>query len=117
MADASVPFDPYDRPPTLWQRYPQLGWSLAVFALSTLLTYVAFPPVNTGDAAYALAVPALLWAYRRPTFRLFAGTVLGAQVLAWTLLFGWLHNVSWVGMFLLGPFVGLLVGVWYLAAW
>jgi apolipoprotein N-acyltransferase len=82
-----------------------------------LLAYVAFPPVNTGDAGYALAVPALLWAYRRPTFRVYAWTVLGAHVLAWTLLFGWLHNVSWVGMFLLGPFIGLIVGSWYLAAW
>lgn len=117
MADTPATFDPYDLPPTLWQRHPQLAWALAVFALTALLTYVAFPPVNTGDAAYALAVPALLWAYRRPAFRVFAGTVLGAQVLAWTLLFGWLHHVTWVGMFLLGPFIGLLVGVWYLAAW
>jgi apolipoprotein N-acyltransferase len=109
--------DPYDRPPTLWQRYPQLAWTLAVFGLTALLAFVTFPPVNTGDAAYALAVPALLWAYRRPTFRIYAWTVLGAHVLAWTLLFGWLHNVSWVGMFLLGPFIGLLVGSWYLAAW
>lgn len=109
--------DPYDKPPTLWQRYPQLAWALAVFGLTALLAYVAFPPVNTGDAAYALAVPALLWAYRRPTFRVFAWTVLGAHVLAWTLLFGWLHNVSWMGMLLLGPFIGLIVGSWYLAAW
>jgi len=109
--------DPYDMPPTLWQRHPQLGWALAVFGLTAVLAYVAFPPVNTGDAAYALAVPALLWAYRRPAFRVYAGTVLGAHVLAWTLLFGWLHNVSWVGMLLLGPFIGLIVGSWYLAAW
>ncbi|MBI2498587.1 MAG: apolipoprotein N-acyltransferase, partial [Opitutae bacterium] len=113
----SISPDPYDVPPTLWQRHPQLGWALAAFGLSALLTYVAFPPVNTGDAAYALAVPALLWAYRRPAFCVFAWSVLGAQVLAWTLLLGWLHNVSWVGLFLLGPFIGLLVGSWYLAAW
>ncbi|MDI1248958.1 MAG: apolipoprotein N-acyltransferase [Lacunisphaera sp.] len=117
MSDASALPDPYDRPPTLWQRYPQLAWGLAVFGLTALLAYVAFPPVNTGDAGYALAVPALLWAYRRPTFRVYAWTVLGAHVLAWTLLFGWLHNVSWVGMLLLGPFIGLIVGSWYLAAW
>lgn len=117
MSDASALPDPYDRPPTLWQRYPQLAWGLAVFGLTALLAYVAFPPVNTGDAGYALAVPALLWAYRRPTFRVFAWVVLGAHVLAWTLLFGWLHNVSWVGMLLLGPFIGLIVGSWYLAAW
>jgi apolipoprotein N-acyltransferase len=117
MADMPASPDPYDVPPTLWQRYPQLAWSLIVFALTALLAYVAFPPVNTGDAAYALAVPALLWAYRRPPFRIFAWTVLGAHVLAWTLILGWLHNVSWVGLFLLGPFIGLIVGLWYLAAW
>jgi apolipoprotein N-acyltransferase len=117
MADTSTAPDPYEPRPTLWQRHPQLAWALAVFGLTALLAFVTFPPVNTGDAAYALAVPALLWAYRRPPFRLFAGIVLGAQVLAWTLLFGWLHNVSWAGLFLLGPFIGLLVGSWYLAAW
>ena len=116
MADAPAHFDPYDRPPTIWQRHPQLAWGLVVFALSALLTYVAFPPVDAGDAGYVLAVPALLWAYRRPAFRVYAWTVLGAQVLAWILLLGWLHNVSWVGLFLLGPFVGLLVGLWYVAA-
>ncbi len=117
MTDTPAIPDPYDVPPTLWQRHPHLAWGLAAFGLTALLTFVAFPPVNTGDAAYALAVPALLWAYRRPPFRVYAWVVLGASVLAWTLLFGWLHNVSWLGMFLLGPFIGLLVGSWYLAAW
>jgi apolipoprotein N-acyltransferase len=109
--------DPYEPQRTLWQRQPHLGWALAVFALTVLFTYVAFPPVNTGDAAYALAVPAILWAYRGPSFRLYAGVVLGAQVVAWTALLGWLHHVTWVGLFLLGPFVGLLIGSWFLAAW
>ena len=82
-----------------------------------MLTYVAFPPYSVGEAAYVFAVPLLLWAYRRPPFKIFAWTVVGAQVVAWTLLLGWLHNVTWVGLFLLGPFVGLIIGVWYLAAW
>lgn len=117
MADPLAEPDPYAPRPTLWQRHPQLGWVLAVFGFTVFLTYVAFPPVSTGEAAYVLALPAILWAYRRPSFRLFAWTVLGAQVTAWTALLGWLHNVTWVGLFLLGPFVGLLVGSWFLAAW
>jgi apolipoprotein N-acyltransferase len=109
--------DPYDAPPGLWRRHPHLAWALAVFATTVLLTYVAFPPVSTGEAAYALALPAVLWAYRRPSFKLYAGVVLGAQAVAWTALLGWLHNVTWVGLFLLGPFIGLIVGSWWLAAW
>ncbi len=114
---SAQPPDPYDPQPNFWQRRPGLGWVLAVSVLTALLTYVAFPPVNTGEAAYVFALPAVLWAYRRPAFRVFAWTVLAAQVVAWTLLLWWLHNVTWVGLFLLGPFIGLIIGSWYLAAW
>jgi apolipoprotein N-acyltransferase len=109
--------DPYEPKPTLWQRRPNLGWILAVFGFTVFLTYISFPPVNTGEAAYVLALPAILWAYRKPAFRMYAFTVLGAQAVAWTMLLGWLNNVTWVGLFLLGPFVGLLTGLWYLAVW
>jgi apolipoprotein N-acyltransferase len=115
-APTSAP-DPYEPVPTLWQRHPQLGWVLMVFGLTAFLAFAAFPPLNIGDAGYALAIPAVLWAYRRPPFRLYAWTVLGAQVLAWILLFSWLHHVTVLGPVLLGPFVGLLTGVWYLAVW
>lgn len=117
MAATTPVDDPYNPKPTLWQRHPQLAWVLAVFAFTVFLTYVSFPPVNTGEAAYVLALPAILWAYRKPAFKLFAWTVLGAQVVAWTLLLGWLHNVTWGGLFLLGPFMGLIVGSWFLAMW
>ena len=117
MPVVPVPADPYEPVPTFWQRYPLLGWVLGVFGFTVFLTYAAFPPFNTGEAAYVFALPAVLWAYRRPSFKHFAWTVLGAQVVAWTLLLGWLHNVTWLGPFLLGPFVGLLIGLWYLAAW
>jgi apolipoprotein N-acyltransferase len=117
MADTHPEPDPYDPKPTLWQRHPNLGWVLAVFGFTVLLTYIAFPPVSTGGAAYVLALPALLWAHRKPAFRIFAGTVLAAQMVAWTLLLWWLHHVTWFGLFLLGPFVGLLIGSWFLAAW
>lgn len=117
MADDPAMSDPYAPSPTLWQRHPQLAWGLAVFATTLLLTMAAFPPINAGEAAYALAVPAVLWAYRRPAFKPYALVVLGSQVVAWTILLGWLHNVTWAGLLLLGPFVGLIVGGWFLAAW
>ena len=63
-----------------------------------------------------LAVPALFWAYLRPAFKLFAFTVLGAQAVAWTILLAWLHNVTLGGLLLLGPFIGVWIGVWFLAA-
>lgn len=109
--------DPYAERPSLGQRYPLLGWPLAVFVATVFLACASFPPINVGEAAFIFALPAVLWAYKKPGFRVFAWTVLGAQAVAWTLILGWLHNVTWGGLFLLGPFVGLLVGVWYLAVW
>jgi apolipoprotein N-acyltransferase len=116
-AETSVPLDPYAPRLTLWQRHPHLGWGLAVFALTVVLTYVAFPPVNIGEAGYVMLLPAALWAYRRPKFKPFVWAVLGAQIVAWTWLLGWVSNVSWLGLALLGPVVGLLNGAWFLAAW
>ncbi len=109
--------DPYAPRPTFWQRHPQVVWGLAVLVWTTVFTVVAFPPANGGEAAYIFALPALLWAYRKPGLKLYALAVLGAQVVAWTILLGWLHHVTWAGLLLLGPFVGLLVGSWFLAAW
>jgi len=117
MADPTAVQDPYAPAPTLWQRHPSLGWVLAVFVFTVALMLLAFPPIDKGEAAYVLALPAILWAHRQPAFRTFAWTVLGAQAVAWTILLWWLHNVTWAGLFLLGPFVGLITGVWYLAAW
>jgi apolipoprotein N-acyltransferase len=117
MANSAESPDPYAPSPTLWQRHPQLAWGLAVFVLTALLTVAAFPPINAGEAAYALTVPAVLWAYRRPAFKAYALAVLGGQMVAWTILLGWLHHVTWAGLLLLGPFVGLIVGLWFLAAW
>ncbi|HET7535125.1 MAG TPA: apolipoprotein N-acyltransferase, partial [Candidatus Didemnitutus sp.] len=112
-----VPDDSLVLKPTIWQRWPWLGWPLAIFLTTAVLTYVSFPPVNAGEMAFAFAIPAALWAYRQPAFRVFAWTILAAQVVAWTALLGWLHHVTWVGLFLLGPFVGLLSTPWFLAVW
>ena len=117
MADFVDPEDPYAPKPTFWQQHPQLVWGVAVTGLMLFFTIVAFPPANGGEAAYLFAIPALLWAYRKPAFKPYALVVLGMQVVAWTWLLGWLHHVTWAGLLLLGPFVGLLIGSWFLAAW
>lgn len=109
--------DPYDPKPTFWQEHPHLGWGLWVFVLTVVLTYVAFPPVGVGEAGYVLAAPALLWAYRTPRFKPYALTLLAANVVAWTWLLSWLGNAYWLAPFLLGPFIGALATLWYLAAW
>ncbi len=109
--------NPYDAPPPFRVRWATPLAAVSVFLTTVLLTVVAFPPYNVSEMAYVFAAPAALWAYRRPSFRLYAAVVLGAQAVAWTILLGWLHNVTWLGLLLLGPFVGVWVGSWFLAAW
>ena len=88
-----------------------------VFGFTVGLAVLAFPPSKAPEFAYAMLVPGIFWAYTRPRLKLYAWTMFAAQAVAWTFLLGWLHNVTWVGLFLLGPFVGAWVGSWYLAAW
>jgi len=109
--------DPYAPKTSFWREHPHLTWGAWVFALTVVLTYVSFPPVGAGEAAYALAVPALLWAYRKPQFKPYALTLLAANVVAWTWLLSWLANAYWLAPLLLGPFMGALATLWYLAAW
>jgi len=109
--------DPYDVPPAWWQKHPDWVWALSVAVATAVLTVLSFPPYQAPEFAYAFAVPAIFWAYRRPRFRWFAGTMLAAQAAAWTALLWWLHPVTWAGLFLVGPVVGAWVGVWYLAVW
>lgn len=109
--------DPYAPRPGFLQRHGATVAAAVVFGLTVILTVISFPPFKVPEAAYAALVPGIYWAYTRPRLRLFVLTMLGAQALAWTLLLNWLHHVTWLGLFLLGPFVGAWVGVWFLAAW
>lgn len=106
----------YDAPPSWFQRHSPHLWAVGVFLSTVVLTVLSFPPSPTPEFAYAFAAPALFWAYLRPSFKLYATSVLGAQAVAWTILFAWLHNVTLGGLFLLGPFIGAWIGVWFLAA-
>jgi apolipoprotein N-acyltransferase len=110
------PYDPYNQPPTFFDRHRDWVWAASVFVATVVLTITAFPPYHP-EAAYAFALPAIYWAYLKPSFKLFSITMGAAQAVAWTILLSWLHPVTWFGLFLLGPFVGAWVGVWYLAVW
>lgn len=98
------------------QRHADPLASAIVFVLTVLLAVVSFPPFKTPEFAYAMLVPGAFWAYRRPAWKRYIWTMFAAQAVAWTILLGWLHNVTWVGLALLGPFAGAWVGTWYLAA-
>ena len=112
------PYDPYaEQPPSFWEQNLALVCAVAAGFGTALLTVLSFPPCNVPEFAYAFAVPAIFWAYERPGFKLFAAVVLGGQAVAWTILLGWLHHVTWLGLLLLGPFVGVWTGLWFLGAW
>ena len=117
MAESPAYVDPYDVPPSFLERHLDRIAPAAVFLLTAALTVLAFPPYKAPAFAYACLVPGIFWAYLRPSFRQYAWTISAAQAVAWTVILGWLHHVTWVGLFLLGPFIGVWVGLWYVAAW
>lgn len=117
MSQRPAEIDPYEPRPTFLQRHANAVAAAVVFVLTVGLAVVAFPPSKTPEFAYAMLVPGIYWAYTRPRLKLYAWTLGAAQAVAWTILLGWLHNVTWLGLLLLGPFVGLWVGTWYLAVW
>ena len=109
--------DPYAAKPSLLKKYPEPLVAGIVLVATVVLTVLSFPPFQTPEFAYAMLAPAIFWAYRGPRFKIFAGTMLAAQAIAWTISLGWIHHVTWLGLLLLGPVVGAWVGIWYLAAW
>jgi len=117
QATSLTPDDPYADQPSFWERQRTEVWAVGIFVLTVVLTVVSFPPFNAPEFAYAFAAPAIFWAYLRPSFRVYAGTVLAAQIVAWCINLSWLHHVTWGGMAMLGSLVGVWIGVWYLAVW
>ena len=109
--------DPYEPVPTFWERHSDWVAPAVVGLLTVILLVVSFPPYHTPEFAYACMVPGIFWAYLRPKFRVYAWTLFAAQAVAWTINLSWLHPVTWVGLFILGPIVGAWTGTWYLAAW
>jgi apolipoprotein N-acyltransferase len=98
-----------------FQRNANLIWIVAVFLATVAATVGMMPPSRYPELAYVFAAPAVFWALRAPGWRMFLWTVIGAQMVAWTMILGWLSNVTWVGTILLGAFVGAWVGSWFAA--
>ncbi len=109
--------DPYDVGPTFWQRHAQFIAPVVAGVLTAVLTVASFPPYHAPEFAYVCLAPGVFWAYLRPSFRTYAWTLAAAQAVAWTVILGWLHHVTWVGLILLGPVIGAWTGLWYLAVW
>jgi apolipoprotein N-acyltransferase len=117
MPDQPPAADPYAIVPTFWERQSEWVAAGVVLVLTAVLAVVSFPPYKIPEAAYAMLVPGIFWAYTRPRFKVYVWTMVAAQAVAWTLILGWLHHVTWFGLILLGPVVGAWIGLWYLAAW
>lgn len=116
-SDAEPVFDPYTPQPSFLATHREAVAAVSVFILTVVLTVGSFPPFPAAEFGYAFAAPAIFWAYLRPSFRLFGWTIFAAQAVAWTVVLGWLHHVTWGGLLLLGPFIGAWVGSWYAAVW
>ncbi len=115
---SDTPFiNPYAPKPNFLSRHTAVIVPLVVAVLTVVLTVVSFPPSKSAEFAYAMLVPGLYWAYLKPRLKIFAWTMFAAQAVAWTILLAWLHHVTWLGLFLLGPFVGAWVGSWWLVVW
>lgn len=110
-------FDAVDYEPSFWALNSWWMAPAAVFAGTIVMTVMSFPPYEAKAFAYIFAVPLIYWALTRPAFKKYALVMLAAQAVSWTVILGWLHNVTWVGLFLLGPFIGAWIGVWFLAVW
>ena len=111
---------PYEAGDSIWKnafltRHAERLWAGVVFGLTVLAGVSMMPPSRYPELAYVFAAPAVFWAYRAPRWSLFLWATLGAQAVAWTVTLGWLRHVTWAGLLLLGPVIGLWVGSWFVA--
>lgn len=86
-----------------------------VFVFTAAAGVAMMPPARYPELAYVFAAPAVFWASFAPSWRLFLWVTLGAQAAAWAATLIWLRHVTWAGPLLLGPFIGLWTGVWFVA--
>ncbi|MCU0791887.1 MAG: apolipoprotein N-acyltransferase, partial [Opitutaceae bacterium] len=98
-----------------WKRHATPLVAGLVFAATLAASVAMMPPARYPELAYLFAASAAYWAYRAPSWRWYLAATVGAQMVAWTVVLGWLGNVTWAGLFLLGPFMGAWVGSWFAA--
>ncbi|TAG29308.1 MAG: apolipoprotein N-acyltransferase [Verrucomicrobia bacterium] len=116
LPDPDLPPGDDDLGASPWlRRHAQPLAATFVFAATLLGVIGMMPPSRYPELAYVFAAPAVFWAYYAPQWRLFLGITLGAQVIAWTFILGWLSHVTWAGLALLGPLIGAWVGAWFVA--
>ncbi len=96
-------------------RHAQSLSAAAVLISTVLASVLMMPPSRYPELAYLFAAPAVYWAYSSPNWRVFSWTIFCAQAFAWTFTLGWLKNVTWIGLLLLGPFIGAWTGSWFMA--
>lgn len=100
-----------------------------VAVLTTVLSVVAFPPLDLPEAAYLWAVPFLTWVYLvNPSWRLTALVAGLAQFAGWLILLRWLRHfpehagvafpglIGGISLILLALVVASFGTVWLLAA-
>ncbi|MEY4488544.1 MAG: hypothetical protein RIQ79_1052 [Verrucomicrobiota bacterium] len=96
-------------------RYAQNLAAIAVLVSTVVASVVMMPPSRYPELAYLFAAPAVYWAYFSPGWKIYSWTIFCAQAISWTLTLGWLKNVTWIGLLLLGPFIGAWMGAWFMA--
>ncbi len=92
-------------------------WPPLAVLLTVLLYTAAFPSINLPETAYLFALPFLLWAFNRPSFKIYAICALAASFLSWVVLLWWLRHVTLGGTLILALYTGLYFFLWLLAVW
>lgn len=97
---------------------PALSAALA----AGLLHFLAFPPLDFGEAAYIFAVPLCFLACYTPRWKPYAVSTFAGMFISWLALMIWLRHVPWaggaiyLGLLLLALVLALFPTAWFLVA-
>ncbi|OIO60202.1 MAG: apolipoprotein N-acyltransferase [Verrucomicrobia bacterium CG_4_10_14_3_um_filter_43_23] len=92
------------------------GSAILAAALSAILYYAAFAQFDAPEAAYVFAVPLLLWAFFKPSFKHYLIATLISGWVAWFFNIIWLSNITWLGTIGLAFILALYYSAWFLVA-
>jgi apolipoprotein N-acyltransferase len=93
------------------------NWVLAGIALlasgaTCFLLWMAFPPNGEPETAYFFLLPAVIWFYRKPSYRSVAAVFLVCGYVMHLAIFYWLRNVATPALY-----AGVLLPTLYLLVW